>query len=798
MVDQLFLSCRPGIWWLLGETSTHVGDLAAATGVPWEDILPLLVSQRFLLVSVTSTVSNVQVLFQKFDELFNSLVCFDRLQITKVHERHLGPKYFFCRGLPKFSNPMVQRKRIESAERMSPLRTMLFPLPGWNDRSFLLQLCRVSNQIISRNLVNRIMSEEERVTQVHQPQEEEEEQQQENNEWIQNKVQEQIEFALALDFQRRPRLSRSGATSIIIHDRKQANERERSIAIHTATQWGYYDPVLTLKRRHLIAEASCRQVSYDFGFQKPFAKHQLPRWYGELNKAIMGGESTDPLSPSHSGRKAYLDLVEKEHPGYLHELFRHSQRVLGCLATFKDLANNMNQKSAVVGEERRTLNMDRKQLAKWFKQQNGKEKSPIEKPLLTEQHKNDRLLWAQTHFDKLSNPSVPFAFLDEKWFYTTNRRRKVKILPKADCEQTAPDIVELPRIRSRRFPVKVMFLGVVACPNDEHDFDGKILLKRVSRRRQVHRASTNKRFSVDALVNDILKRGEESWHNLYTTGEQMGNLLERIAEIYDLDEFVSDRLQLSYISYTTGGNQKRVVMTNQDVLEDHNIVEEDGETSSPLTIDKLELSVAIRNGDEVDEDCTCDSEFMLETMPEVGQRLRECYSWIPQEQTIYLGMDNAGGHGTEDAKKIYTDAMKNYNVEIIWQVPRSPKTNMLDLGIWMSIQAAVTRTHRLRRCHHDALSASVYEAWNNYLKIESFRRVHARLRVVLRCIVDGKGSNALVESKRGKLYRDCTLEDAEEGGELAGDSGNKNNDANTTVINLAELDDSDDDSLGDL
>ena len=83
--------------------------------------------------------------------------------------------------------------------------------------------------------------------------------------------------------------------------------------------------------------------------------------------------------------------------------------------------------------------------------------------------------------------------------------------------------------------------------------------------------------------------------------------------------------------YTTRGNQKRVVMTNQDVIEDHEIVEEDGETSSPLTIDKLELSVAIRNGDKVDEDCTCDSEFMLETMPEVGQRLRECYSWTLQD-----------------------------------------------------------------------------------------------------------------------------------------------------------------------
>jgi len=209
---------------------------------------------------------------------------------------------------------------------------------------------------------------------------------------MQNKVQEQIDFASALDSVRRPRLSRSGATRILIHDRKQANEIERSIAVHTATQWFFLDPVLALNRRQLIAEASCRQVSCNFGFQKAFAKHQLPRWCGESNEAIMGGKSADPLSPSHSGRKACLDLVEQEHPGCLHELFRHSQRVLGCLATFKDLANNMNQKSAVVSEERRTLNVDRKQLARWFKQQNGKETSPIEKPLLTEQHKRDRLL----------------------------------------------------------------------------------------------------------------------------------------------------------------------------------------------------------------------------------------------------------------------------------------------------------------------------------------------------------------------------------------------------------------------
>ena len=78
-------------------------------------------------------------------------------------------------------------------------------------------------------------------------------------------------------------------------------------------------------------------------------------------------------------------------------------------------------------------------------------------------------------------------------------------------------------------------------------------------------------------------------------------------------------------------------------------------------------------------------------------------------------MDNAGGHGTNDAKTIYTEALQAYNTEIIWQVPRSPKTNMLDLGIWMSIQAKVEKMHHMKQCYHDALAKSVETAWESYL-----------------------------------------------------------------------------------
>jgi len=50
----------------------------------------------------------------------------------------------------------------------------------------------------------------------------------------------------------------------------------------------------------------------------------------------------------------------------------------------------------------------------------------IEKPLLTTEHKARRVEWARRWFDILSDPTAPVAFLDEKWFYTTNRRQKLK------------------------------------------------------------------------------------------------------------------------------------------------------------------------------------------------------------------------------------------------------------------------------------------------------------------------------------------------------------------------------------
>ena len=209
-----------------------------------------------------------------------------------------------------------------------------------------------------------------------------------------------------------------------------------------------------------------------------------------------------------------------------------------------------------------------------------------------------------------------------------------------------------------------------------------------------------------------------------------------------------------------------------------------------VTMDDLQLFVQHERGDVVDEDVTCDSKFMEEKIPIIGEKLRAAYHWVPATQKIFLFMDNAGGHGTDVAIANYTGKLlDDFNVEVVWQVPRSPETNMLDLGVWMSVQAAVTRVHHMRRCHHDALAQSVEDAWNGYLSPEAFKNVYRRLRVVLSCIVDDKGGNSLVESKHGKLFRDATIIDLTEND--AGDDGNEV--PAFSIDDLEELDDSIDD-----
>jgi hypothetical protein len=113
-------------------------------------------------------------------------------------------------------------------------------------------------------------------------------------------------------------------------------------------------------------------------------------------------------------------------------------------------------------------------------------------------------------------------------------------------------------------------------------------------------------------------------------------------------------------------------------------------------------------------------------------------------------MDNAGGHGTREAREEYTrQLLEEFNIEIIQQSAGSPEVNALDLGIWMSVQPRVKCRHRERRWDPDGLAVSVIEAWQN-LPENTIRRVFYRIPIVLQLIVECGGHNINVEERRGR------------------------------------------------
>jgi hypothetical protein len=112
------------------------------------------------------------------------------------------------------------------------------------------------------------------------------------------------------------------------------------------------------------------------------------------------------------------------------------------------------------------------------------------------------------------------------------------------------------------------------------------------------------------------------------------------------------------------------------------------------------------------------------------------HHWIPPQDRVYLVMDNAGGHGTREAREECTRwLLEEFNVEIIQQSARSPEVNALDLGIWMSVQSAVECRHQEWWRDPDGLAISVQEAWQ-HLPEDTIHRVFERIPIVLHLILD--------------------------------------------------------------
>ena len=218
--------------------------------------------------------------------------------------------------------------------------------------------------------------------------------------------------------------------------------------------------------------------------------------------------------------------------------------------------------------------------------------------------------WAIHNYGLLTNPQAAVASIDEKWFYRTSRCWKLKVLKLGPHEKEGADKIVFPKMLSRRFPIKSMFMGVVGRPIPHRNFDGKILLERVSKKRYISKCTAHSNFSDDAIINAEIKMGK--W-KIYVT-----DLHICIAEIrdifylnYELDDAIIDRLEFGYnTKIGNNGNEKYVRIEDDGSKLFTKKIRRMNDSNLPslnLKIEDIKAQVRYKIGDEIEEDASCNS-----------------------------------------------------------------------------------------------------------------------------------------------------------------------------------------------
>ena len=188
--------------------------------------------QRLVFAEVTSAFKNYGVCFLRMQEFFYTVDAMmgEKIQVTKIQIRGTGPEYYFCRGRTRYKSPLEQQKAIRESGRRSEIKGMLLSIIGFQGRRVLDLAAKISHRLQAKALMHRMTNRgEEAIVCDNETTEAEVDE-------TFRLVQKQIQNSLGLDMNRSPRLSRTGATLISVHKRRQANERERSMVMHTAVQ----------------------------------------------------------------------------------------------------------------------------------------------------------------------------------------------------------------------------------------------------------------------------------------------------------------------------------------------------------------------------------------------------------------------------------------------------------------------------------------------------------------------------------------------------------------------------------
>ena len=426
-----------------------------------------------------------------------------------------------------------------------------------------------------------------------------------------------------------------------MHDTKQADEGTKWHFLVQLAKYNYM--MLTKKERIYLAESVGRRESYLCGYKTPFSARTLMRWWTEHETNHQYSVEIQDMfkSKSRKKRRTYLGSIQIQYPSFLHQLYRYASKTLGHNTSNYRIRKLMMEKAKLDFPNctvRGNLMITAYAFRSFFNCNREYYTKLSSKPRLTKCQIKERVKFCTKYKELIKDKEYYYCFLDEKWFYCSTLRKKYKILPpNYKIGETMKDAyVPLPRVRSRRHPCKVMYLGIVSPPHPNHNFDGKVFFKRVSKfvpqKQQSHSSTV---FSDDYKLNDII-RNHEDWKSIYTEGMPTYALFDSIQEMYELEDYITTRLVLTYTTYSKSlktkyirhidyddglkeeklqeneeecSENQYVPPSTKDILSSH-ILTVEGEYRK-LQLRDLTLQVRTRKGQKVSKDTTCDTKFMM-------------------------------------------------------------------------------------------------------------------------------------------------------------------------------------------
>ena len=158
-------------------------------------------------------------------------------------------------------------------------------------------------------------------------------------------------------------------------------------------------------------------------------------------------------------------------------------------------------------------------------------------------------------------------------------------------------------------------------------------------------------------------------------------------------------------------------------------------------------------------DCTCDGDWLHRYLVDraspailaaAGRKAG------PHRYPLRLQIDNAGGHGGKAKIQVIRAELLELGIDLVCQPANSPEMNVLDLGVWLGIQAMVEKLGFKKRMCPEVLFRTVEEAWQKYGNekgglsgVTSLKNAWCRLVTNADNCIEDKDGNRSVEAKRG-------------------------------------------------